>query len=95
MIETNTSVPSSNSWLDKPFFEQIKINGEVILFTVIIIFAIISRFYDLGTRVMSHDESLHTYYSWKLYRGEGYHAYPHDARSIAISFNCPFLFPVW
>ncbi len=76
MIETNTSVPSSNSWLDKPFFEQIKINGEVILFTVIIIFAIISRFYDLGTRVMSHDESLHTYYSWKLYRGEGYQHTP-------------------
>ncbi len=30
----------------------------------------------LGTRVMSHDESLHTYFSWLLYRGQGYQHTP-------------------
>ncbi|NJL93108.1 MAG: TIGR03663 family protein [Anaerolineae bacterium] len=49
----------------------ITLNWEVVAYTVILILAIATRFYDLGTRVMSHDESLHTYYSWLLYdRGE-------------------------
>src|SRR5690606_39250397 len=33
----------------------------------ILVLAIFTRFYDLGTRVMSHDESLHTRYSYNLY----------------------------
>ncbi len=43
------------------------LNWEVIAYTVIIVLALITRFADLGARVMSHDESLHTYYSWRLY----------------------------
>lgn len=35
----------------------------------------VTRLYELGHRVMSHDESLHVYYSWKLFaKGE----YVHD-----------------
>ncbi len=33
---------------------------------------ILSRFIGLGVRVTSHDESLHTYYSWLLSTGSGY-----------------------
>src|SRR5688572_7648433 len=43
------------------------INWEVAIYAIILIIAILTRFWDLGERVMSHDESLHTYYSWKLY----------------------------
>jgi uncharacterized protein (TIGR03663 family) len=43
---------------------------------IVILLAIATRFYDLGTRVMSHDESLHTYFSWLLYRGQGYEHSP-------------------
>ncbi len=43
-----------------------------LLFALILLLAALTRFYDLGTRVMSHDESLHTYFSWKLATGEGY-----------------------
>ncbi|NDJ86591.1 MAG: TIGR03663 family protein [Chloroflexi bacterium] len=43
------------------------LNWEVALYVVIFVAAILTRFWDLGTRVMSHDESLHTYYSWELY----------------------------
>jgi len=32
--------------------------------------------YDLETRVMSHDESLHTYFSWLFQRGQGYQHSP-------------------
>lgn len=37
---------------------------EVIIALGIILLAFITRFYDLETRVMSHDESQHTYFSW-------------------------------
>ncbi len=46
---------------------RITLNWEIILYAVILVLAITTRFVDLGARVMSHDESLHTYYSWRLY----------------------------
>lgn len=48
------------------------IDAEKVAYLAILILAVVSRFWDLGARVMSHDESLHTRYSWLLYRGEGY-----------------------
>jgi len=42
------------------------VNWETLALVALLLLAVITRFYDLGTRVMSHDESLHTYYSWRL-----------------------------
>jgi len=65
------------SWLERPIHPALPaITNEIALFVGIIIFAIATRFYDLETRVMSHDESLHTYFSWLLYRGQGYQHTP-------------------
>ncbi|MCP4140557.1 MAG: TIGR03663 family protein [Chloroflexi bacterium] len=65
------------NFLERPLIASIPaITGEVFLFALIIILALLSRFYDLGTRVMSHDESLHTYFSWLLYKGDGYQHTP-------------------
>ncbi|MFQ5615719.1 MAG: glycosyltransferase family 39 protein [Anaerolineales bacterium] len=66
---------SPTSWLDQPL-SRITINWEIVTFAVIVLLAVFTRFYDLGTRVMSHDESLHTYYSWRLYRGFGFEHSP-------------------
>ena len=61
------------NFLERPIIPSLPaITGEVFIFGLIIIFTLISRFYDLGTRAMSHDESLHTYFSWLLYKGDGY-----------------------
>jgi predicted membrane-bound mannosyltransferase/DNA-binding beta-propeller fold protein YncE len=50
------------------------LNWEVIAYTLIFVVAVLTRFVNLGARVMSHDESLHTYYSWRLYEyGEYVH----------------------
>ncbi|MEK6222901.1 MAG: TIGR03663 family protein, partial [Chloroflexota bacterium] len=65
------SQDDKQSWLNKSL-PPLNISWEVLLFGLIILAAIISRFYDLGTRVMSHDESLHTYYSWLLFKGSGF-----------------------
>ncbi len=49
---------------------------ERIAYIVILILALFTRFYILGARTMSHDESLHTKYSWYLYAGQGYQHNP-------------------
>jgi len=87
----------SNSWLERPIHPALPaITNETAIFAGIILLAMITRFYDLGTRVMSHDESLHTYFSWLLYRGQGYQHTPmmhgpFQFHIIALSY---FLFGV-
>ncbi len=64
-------------WLDRPVHPALPgISNEILLFAGIILLALFTRFYDLEARVMSHDESLHTYFSWLLYRGQGYEHTP-------------------
>ena len=55
---------------------SIKLDYEKIVWVAILLFAAVSRFYDLGTRVISHDESLHTYYAWELSEGRGFEHSP-------------------
>src|SRR5512136_1367737 len=45
---------------------------EKVIWLGIIALTLVTRLWDLGDRAMSHDESLHTYYSWKLFDGQGY-----------------------
>jgi uncharacterized protein (TIGR03663 family) len=63
-------------WLDRPLFSVVSLNLETILFVSILLVAAVSRFYHLDVRVMSHDETSHVYWSWRLYRGEGYQQDP-------------------
>ena len=44
----------------------------VALYVVVAVTAAAMRFWDLGVRAFHHDESLHAFYSWNLYVGEGY-----------------------
>lgn len=88
---------SKRNWLDRPIHPSLPaITNEILIFIGVILLAIVTRFYDLETRVMSHDESLHTYFSWLLYRGQGYthspmmHG-PFQFHALALSY---FLFGV-
>src|SRR6266498_784838 len=64
-------------WLERSIHPALPaITNEVAIFAAILLFAVVTRFYNLGVRVMSHDESLHTYFSWLLYRGQGYQHTP-------------------
>ncbi|HLA44271.1 MAG TPA: flippase activity-associated protein Agl23, partial [Aggregatilineales bacterium] len=54
---------SWDAWLTRAY----AINPEYVIYAVILVLAVVMRFWNLGDRVMSHDESLHTYYSWRLY----------------------------
>ena len=97
MDNTNKLTWNKFTWLERPIHPALSaITVEVMLFAGIILLAIVTRFYDLESRVMSHDESLHTYFSWLLYRGQGYQHTPMmhgpwQFHSIALSY---FLFGV-
>ena len=69
-----TPEPSTpTTWLDKPIFESLpKIRVETLIILTILILTMISRFYDLGARVMSHDEINHVIPSYELATGKGY-----------------------
>src|SRR5919205_591467 len=65
------------TWLERPVHPALPaITYEIAIFAGILLLAIVTRFYNLDARVMSHDESLHTYFSWLLYRGQGYQHTP-------------------
>jgi predicted membrane-bound mannosyltransferase/DNA-binding beta-propeller fold protein YncE len=65
------------NWLDRPIHPSLPaITNEIAIFAGIVLLAVLTRFYLLEARVMSHDESLHTYFSWLLYRGQGYQHSP-------------------
>ena len=52
------------------------LNWEALVYIIIFLLAVFTRFYMLGERVMSHDESLHTRHSWDLYSNGIYHHTP-------------------
>jgi uncharacterized protein (TIGR03663 family) len=45
---------------------------EVLLYALFVLVAAVTRFWDLGSRPLHHDESLHAYFSWQYYSGHGY-----------------------
>ena len=59
-------------------------NWETWAWVAIVVAAVVSRFYALGARGMSHDESLHAVYSLDLYRSGSYQHNP--------MMHGPFLF---
>ena len=70
-MELATENDKNSSWLERPLLRSVTINAEIVLFVVLLILAVVSRFYILDARVMSHDENTHVYYSWRFMRGEG------------------------
>lgn len=60
------------------------ISLECLLYVIILVLALLSRFWDLGSRALHHDESLHAYFSWLLATGQNY---THDPL-----MHGPFLF---
>ena len=81
-----TLTQEKSSWLDRPLLAFARLDVEKTLYLVLIGLAIFTRFWMLGARTLSHDESLHTYYSWSLYKGGGFSHTP--------LMHGPFLFHI-
>lgn len=73
-MEATQAAPTSEktSWLDRPVLGSLTLNWATVLFIGIMLVTVVSRFYILGARVMSHDEVSHVYFSWQLEQGRGY-----------------------
>jgi predicted membrane-bound mannosyltransferase/DNA-binding beta-propeller fold protein YncE len=75
-LETNlppvTPIEEDLNTLDIPLKKRIPWNLETLLVIIIIGMAIFSRFYDLGARVLSHDEVNHVIPGYDFYSGLGY-----------------------
>ena len=69
-----SEIPASNNsgWLARTLAQAFPLTWETALIIAITTAAIFTRLWALGTRVMSHDESLHVYYSWLLATGKGF-----------------------
>ena len=85
-LTTSSSPETTNDWLSRPLLASLNLDWEKAIYIAFIIFAIVSRFYLLGARVMSHDESLHTQFSYQFYNGEGFSHTP--------LMHGPFLFHI-
>ncbi len=73
-------------FLSRPLLASLNIDWEKAIYLLFFILAVITRFYALGDRVMSHDESLHTQFSYQFFNGEGYSHTP--------LMHGPFLFHI-
>lgn len=73
MTQLTTSPEQARpDFLSRPLLAAISLDWEKTIYLLFIFVAIVSRFWGLGDRVMSHDESLHTQYSYQYYDGQGY-----------------------
>ena len=73
-----------SSFLDKPLLDLLQPDWEKAAWGLILLLAVVSRFWDLGARSISWDECTHALFSYHLYRGEGF---THDPM-----MHGPFLF---
>ncbi|MBK5106476.1 MAG: TIGR03663 family protein [Anaerolineales bacterium] len=67
-----THQDNQENWLDRPLLGGVTLKWSVIIFIVVVLIALVSRTAMLGSRVMSHDETSHVYFSWILDQGRGY-----------------------
>ncbi len=85
-LATPTVQPETHSEETGPLARVIRLDWERALYVVLILLAVITRFWALGDRVVSHDESLHTQYAYQYYIGDGYQHTP--------LMHGPFLFHI-
>ncbi len=64
---TRERSPEQPDILNRVLARAYTVNWELVAYIALFVLAILTRFVNLGARVMSHDESLHTYYSWRLF----------------------------
>lgn len=66
---------------------RLRLDGELLAYAALLALALGLRLWDLGARTMHHDESMHAYYSYELYRGRGYAHDPLLHGTVPYIFN--------
>jgi uncharacterized protein (TIGR03663 family) len=68
LITTSDRRNPGAAWLHRTYL----LTWESPIVGLLLVITVLSRLWNLGARVMSHDESLHVYYSWLLATGKGF-----------------------
>ena len=71
-IAARKSPPEAAGFWDRPLSVTLPISREVAIYAALFVVAALLRVWDLGPRMLHHDESLHATYSYYLYTGRGY-----------------------
>jgi uncharacterized protein (TIGR03663 family) len=87
-----TVTTSSISRLDRPLLPVYRLNWELWAWSILLIVAAVARFYDLGARALSHDESLHALYSYYLYDAGNYEHNPMMHGPLLFHMNAVIYF---
>lgn len=69
---SESPVSGDTGRLARTLAQVLPLTWEMVMILTMTTAAIFSRLWSLGARVMSHDESLHVYYSWLLATGKGF-----------------------
>ena len=95
-ISPARETPVSQGLLDRAFVALVRWDVEKLAWAALLVIALLSRTIGLGDRAMSHDESLHSYYSWKLYDGQGFQHQPlmHGPLKFIVNAFMYFIFGV-
>lgn len=67
---------NDGGWLDRPLLKFQSLTGEQALYVLFVLLAVLSRLWNLGQHILSHDETVHAQWSWHLYQGNGYSHHP-------------------
>ncbi len=96
VIHMQNAETKSPGFLDRAFITFLKLDGEKIAWIVLVLIALLSRTIMLGARAMTHDESLHTVYSFQLFDGRGYQHQPmmHGPLKFILNAVMYFMFGV-
>src|SRR3990172_5348075 len=68
----DTPAPTRSARLARLLSQSFPLTWETALVGVMLVAALVARLWALDARVMSHDESLHVFYSWQLTSGKGF-----------------------
>lgn len=91
LVDTSTDGSTERpSLLERPLSGLLRLNWESTAWILLFVLAVVSRFYDLGARAMSHDESLHAVYSLDLFRQGSYQHNPMMHGPLLFHINAFF-----
>jgi len=69
---SQTDEKPASTFLDRKLVDVANLDIEKAIYLIIFVLALVTRLWGVGDRVVSHDESLHTQYSYLYYNGDGY-----------------------
>lgn len=74
--EPTASHMQAEGAISRVLSRRLALTWEGLVYAALFVAAFGFRFWGLGSRAMHHDESLHAYYAWQLFQGNGYEHTP-------------------